>query len=418
MTKKNILVLQSGGPTAVINQTLKGIYEEYLKNQKYFGDLYGAHYGLDGLFQEKLFILNHINHQTLNHCFELSGAALGSARVKPKETDMDRIFEVLKTHNIGFILYIGGNDTSFAAQLIRAHANKIHFDVQILHLPKTIDNDLYETDFCPGYPSSAQVISQIISGDDLDNRSFQNSVKINVVMGRHTGWLAAASSLPLCYFNKSQKNSDRIGPHLIYFPETGIQLGKLLSDVENVLSKYGRASVVVAEGIADQLSQTNLTDEVDEFGNKQLADLGHLGEFLALHIKRNLKLQSNSKLRIRADTLGYLQRSMLGITSQVDKKIAYEVGAKAVEFLLQKVTDRMVKIVRTPNKEFVMETCDLVLVAGKTRYLPKEMINAEGNFISDKFFSYIQPIINPMLPIEFLENIFVEPKLLPYQRAK
>ncbi len=214
----NALVIQSGGPTAVINQSLAGIMGASRDYPDKIQKVFGAYHGLHGVLYENLVDLSAENTQVWRTIAISPGAALGSARIKPRISDLNRIFEVFTAHNIKFVFYNGGNDSAEAAQLIREEANNRNYDVRILHIPKTIDNDLMVTDHCPGYGSVAKVVSHIIAGDDLDNRSFFNSVKINVVMGRHAGWIAAATAIA----KKGHidiEDDDELGPHLIYLPE-------------------------------------------------------------------------------------------------------------------------------------------------------------------------------------------------------
>jgi len=283
----NALIIQSGGPTAVINQSLAGIMGASRDYPDKINHVYGAYHGLHGVLYENLIDLSSEDTRVWRTIANSPGAALGSARIKPRHSDLNRIFEVFTAHNIKFVFYNGGNDSAEAAQLIREEANKRQYDVRILHIPKTIDNDLMVTNHCPGYGSVAKVVSHIIAGDDLDNRSFFNSVKINVVMGRHAGWIAAATALA----KKGHidiEDDDEVGPHLIYLPEVEFNEKKFLSDVQKTYNRIGRATIVVAEGIADQLGEEKFAGEKDEFGNALLSSSGKLGDYLSNLIKKNL----------------------------------------------------------------------------------------------------------------------------------
>ena len=272
----NALIIQSGGPTAVINQSLAGIMMASYEYPHRIQKVYGACHGLHGVLHENLLDLSCEDKKIWSEIAVSPGAALGSARMKPKHGDLQRVFEVFNAHNIKFVFYNGGNDSAEAAQLIRAEANKNNYPLHILHVPKTIDNDLMVTDHCPGYGSVARVVSNIIAGDDLDNRSFYNSIKINVVMGRHAGWIAAATAIA----KKGHidiDDHDEVGPHLIYVPEIEFNETKFLEDVQKTYNRIGRATIVVAEGIADQLSEQKFSGEVDEFGNALLSQLREIG---------------------------------------------------------------------------------------------------------------------------------------------
>lgn len=418
MTKaiRNALIIQSGGPTAVINQSLTGVVSA-LRDYPEVSGVLGAFHGLHGLLYENILDLTseHPDHWT--DIAISPGAALGSARLKPKSTDIPRIFEVFEAHNIRYLFYIGGNDSAEAAQLIRQEANTRHYEIQILHVPKTIDNDLMETDHCPGYGSVARVVSHLIAGDDLDNRSFYNGVKINIAMGRHAGWIAAATALA----KKGAKNvdDDLAAPHLIYLPEIEFNESKFLDDVQNIYDRVGRATIVVAEGIADQIKTGAFTGEKDEFGNAQLSGSGKLGDYLSDLVKKNLKVKSEyGKLRSRADTWGYMQRSLVGMTSPSDQAEAFWVGAMAVRYMMQGETDKMVTLVRAPGPEYRCDTglCDLSLVAQKTKKIPHSMINEQKHGVTEEFFQYVIPLASLLPEIRMLDVRMIERKLPHYIR--
>ncbi|WP_338635181.1 diphosphate--fructose-6-phosphate 1-phosphotransferase [Spirobacillus cienkowskii] len=414
----NALVIQSGGPTAVINQSLAGIMNASRDYPNVILKVLGAYHGLHGVLYENLIDLSHEESNTWKLIANSPGAALGSARIKPRNSDLDRIFEVFSAHNIKFVFYNGGNDSAEAAQLIREEANRRQYAIRILHLPKTIDNDLMVTDHCPGYGSVAKVVSHIIAGDDLDNRSFFNSVKINVVMGRHAGWIAAATAIA----KKGHidiEDHDEVGPHLIYLPEVEFNEKKFLNDVQKTYNRIGRATIVVAEGIADQLGEEKFAGEVDEFGNALLSSSGKLGDYLAHLIKKNLVYNSSfGKLRCRADTLGYLQRSIAGMASQTDQDSAFLVGSMGVHYMMQGETDKMVTLVRMPGQTYKCETslCDLKLVAQKTKLMPRSMINKDENGVTEEFFNYALPLAGSVPEIHALKPQYIKKILLDYVR--
>lgn len=395
--RANALILQSGGPTSVINQTLAGILSAARAHGKHIHSVYGAAHGLHGLLHENLINLGTLPEEILNGLANTPGAALGSARMKPSAEDLDRLFEVFREHRIHFVFYIGGNDSAEAAQLIRAEANARKHDLRILHVPKTIDNDLTETDHSPGYGSVARVASHVLLGDDLDNRSFYNGIKINICMGRHAGWIAAASALA----RRCVENEDPLscGPHLIYMPECKFSEDKFLSDIQNTYDRLGRATVVVAEGIADQLRSSRFAGEKDEFGNAQLSGSGKLGDFLAHSVEKNINVKGHlGKLRVRSDTWGYLQRSLPGMISPVDADEAFEVGAAAVEYILAGETDKTVVLKRLSDTPYSCTTdlVDLEKVAQKTKLVPASMINSSENGVTNAFFEYVLPLVGEL----------------------
>jgi 6-phosphofructokinase len=411
--KGNALIIQSGGPTAVINQSLAGIMvasSGYPQIQK----IYGAYHGLHGLLHENFLDLSLENLNIWNEIANSPGAALGSARMKPKSSDLSRIFKVFTAHQIKYVFYNGGNDSAEAAELIREEANRLNYEVQILHIPKTIDNDLLETDHCPGFGSVAKVVSHIVAGDDLDNRSFYNSVKINVVMGRHAGWIAASTVLA----KKGHidiEDHDEVGPHLIYLPEVEFNQTKFLDDVQNTYDRIGRATITVAEGVADKINHDQFAGETDEFGNALLSSSGKLGDYLSKIISDKLKFKTElGKLRCRADTLGYLQRSLAGMASFVDQQEAYMLGSMAVHFMMQGASDKMLTLVREPGGVYKCRAslCDLKLVAQKTKLMPRSMINKEGNGVTSEFYDYALPLIGALPEIRALKTPHVK-KILP-----
>lgn len=414
----NALIIQSGGPTAVINQSLAGMMQAS-RSYPEIHRIFGSYHGLHGLLYESLLDLSSVSDHSWLEIAASPGAALGSARMKPKPSDLDRIFEVLTAHNIKFLFYNGGNDSAEAAQLIRAEANARSYDVRIIHVPKTIDNDLMVTDHCPGYGSVARVVSHIIAGDDMDNRSFYNSIKINIVMGRHAGWVAAATALAKKGHNDVAVH-DEVGPHLIYFPELEFSQKKFLEDAQKTYDRLGRVTVVMAEGIADQLGG-NFIDDKDEFGNPLLSSSGRLGDHLTDLIKKNLNFnESYGKLRCRADTFGYVQRSLVGMASSVDQREAFLVGAMAVHNMMRGETDKMVTLIRNTHGGSYRATtglCDLTEVAQKTKYLPRSMINADGNGVTDEFYDYVLPLVGELAEIRALKAPSIDKKLPDYVRA-
>jgi 6-phosphofructokinase 1 len=417
--RANALVLQSGGPTAVINQTLAGILTTARLHPKSIRTVYGAFHGLHGLLYENLLDLSALPEHVLAGLAHTPGAALGSARLKPKHEDLDRLFEVFREHNIRYVFYIGGNDSAEAAQLIRSEANERKHDLRILHVPKTIDNDLMETDHSPGYGSVARVAAHVLLGDDLDNRSFYNGIKINICMGRHAGWIAASSALARrCVENEDSENC---GPHLIYMPERKFSEEQFLNDIQNTYDRLGRATVVVAEGIADQLRGSRFAGAKDEFGNAQLSGSGKLGDFLAQSVEKHILVKNNlGKLRVRSDTWGYLQRSLPGMVSPVDSEEAFMVGSAAVSEMLAGATDKTIVLKRISEAPYACSTelVDLEKVAQRTKLVPSHMINSAGNGVTNSFFEYVLPLVGELPKAYSLGAVSkVDKKLCEYIRV-
>ncbi len=392
----NAVVGQSGGPTAVINASLVGVIEEAKKHPE-IENIYGAIHAVAGMAEDKFIDLTKLSSEMLEKLVASPCSALGSSRDKPDKQYCARILEVFKKRNIRYFFYIGGNDSANTAHIINTVADEVDFDIRSFHIPKTIDNDLVVTDHCPGYGSAAKFEACALMGDDMDNRALPG-IKIDVIMGRHAGFLAAATALG--------KQRDDDGPHLIYFPERGVSMDKFLSDVEAVYKKLGRCVVAVSEGICDADGVTwakKLAEgvETDAHGNIQLSGTGALADFLAQEAKSKIGAK-----RVRADTFGYLQRSFAGLQSEVDLREARWCGRHAVQYAMQE-DNGSVAIKRLGNgKNYKVELfrTELKNVAEKTKSMPNEFINHEGNGVTQAFIEYAMPLIGSLPKTEHLIN--------------
>ncbi len=383
-----VLVAQGGGPTAVINQSLAGVVEEARRYAE-VTRIYGAINGVKGIVGEELVDLTQETAQNLDAVARTPSAALRSTRDKPDEEYCARIFKTLSAHDVRFFFYIGGNDSSDTARIVSEHAKKHGYELRCVHIPKTIDNDLVENDHTPGFPSAARFVSQAFAGANLDNRSLPG-VYVAIVMGRHAGFLTAASVLGRLYEDD--------GPHLVYVPERPFDTGRFLADVDRVYKQHGRCIVAASEGIVDAQKtpiMTTLmpTQEKDAHGNVQLSGTGALGDLLAEEIRTKLKIK-----RVRADTFGYLQRSFLGVVSDVDQREAREVGQRAVQFALLGGAGGSVAIRRVGDYAVSYELVPLERIAAKTRHLPDEHLNAEGNGVTSAFLAYARPLLGSDVP--------------------
>jgi len=398
--KGNMLIAQSGGPTVVINQSLVGAIIE-AKKHKEIKRVYGALHGVKGILEENFIDLKKESISNLKKVAFTPCAALGSVRKKPTEEECEKIFKIMQKYDVRYFFYIGGNDSAETAHILNENAKKVGYEFRCFHIPKTIDNDLRENDHTPGYGSAAKFVAMAVMGDNLDNKSLPG-IKIDVIMGRHAGFLVAATSLAKIY--------DDDGPHLIYFPEKPFILDKFLSDVDKIYKKYGRCLITVSEGICDEKGEpiaAKFTKEVDAHGNVQLSGTGALGDLLAGIVKKELKAG-----RVRADTFGYLQRSFPGIYSEVDAKEAYEVGQFAVKMAVSGDIDGSVSIKRKSSKKYGVyyEVVPLSKVAKETRSMPSKFINKEGNFVTRAFIEYAKPLIGKLPEIGRLRNIKVSKK--------
>ena len=392
--KGNAVVGQSGGPTGVINASLVGVIEE-ARNHAEVETLYGAMHAVAGMVKDDFIDLGTLSAETLETVAASPSSAIGTSRDKPDEEYCRKILEVFKKRNIRYFFYIGGNDSANTAHIINTVADEVNFDVRAFHVPKTVDNDLLVTDHCPGYGTAAKFVASALIGDDLDNRALPG-VKIDVIMGRHAGFLTAAAALG--------RTRDDDGPHLVYVPERGVSMNKLLADVDGVCKKLNRCVIAVSEGICDSDGETwakklAQTDEKDAHGNIQLSGTGALADFLAAQIKTNLKIK-----RVRADTFGYLQRSFAGLQSRVDADEARRCGQQAVKYAMEH-DNGSVAIRRTGDGDSYASELfrtELKNVAEKTKDMPAEFINADGNGVTDEFVKYAMPLVGGLPKTEYL----------------
>ncbi len=386
----NACIGQSGGPTVVINQSLVGAVEE-ARRHKPIKRILGAVHGTLGMMAEDFKDLTRTSRKRLEAVADSPSAALGSCRHKPDEDDCAAILDVLQKHNVRYYFYIGGDDSAKSTDIIARMARREGYEMQCVHIPKTIDNNLVGSDHTPGFGSAARFVASAVRGDDLDNRSIPG-VKVDVIMGRDAGWLTAASVLA--------RREDGDGPHLVYLPEVPLAITRFLKDVRQVVMEHGRAVVAVSEGIRDasgklwakKLAETSDADVAgDAFGHFQLSGTGALADYLTLRIKDGLS--SLNVTRVRGDTFGYLQRSFPGFASPVDQGEAREVGRAAVRYACGG-KDGSVAIKRKKTKKYASytELISLARVAGKNREVPKKYIAAGGNDLRPSFVDYCLPL--------------------------
>ena len=391
MSACKILVAQGGGPTAVINQSMVGVVLE-ARRSRAVDLVYGARHGVRGIVSEDFVDLTQETSHNLELVASTPSSALGSTRDKPDAAYCHKIFKVLQAHGISHFFYIGGNDSSDTVRIVAEEAAAAGYPLRCIHIPKTIDNDLVGNDHTPGFPSAARFVAQAFAGANLDNAALPG-VYLGVVMGRHAGFLTAASAL-------GKKFADD-GPHLIYLPERVFETERFLADVKAMYERHGRCVVAVSEGIHDasgapMLAQLARDLERDDHGNVQLSGTGALADLLCEEIKSKLGIK-----RVRGDTFGYLQRSFIGCVSDVDQREAREVGEKAVQFAFHGDRDGSVAIKRTGFYSVDYELLPLAAVAGKTRVMEDEFISAEGTDVTDAFRLYLRPLLGSGMPDAF-----------------
>ncbi len=394
-SKGNAVIGQSGGPTSVINQSLVGVIEE-VRRAGHIGRVLGARHGVRGIVDNEFIDLDKVPENLLSRIATTPAAALGSTRDKPNHEYCERIFRAFEKNNVHYFFYIGGNDSADTARIVSEMAKKEGHPLQTFHIPKTIDNDLRVHDHTPGYGSAAKFVACATMGDNFDNLSLPG-IKVDIIMGRNAGFLTAASVLA--------RQHDDDGPHLIYVPEIPLSEETFLSDVDRMYRKHGRCLIACSEGIVQPDGKTwaqkmaeGLSEHIerDMHGNIQLSGTGALGDFMADLIKDKLG-GPGKKLRVRADTFGYLQRSFPGVISEVDAREARLVGEMAVRFSLKEGADGSVTMRRLPGPRYDIETVltPLHLVAKETRHMDPSFIEG-GNNITDAFKQYAKPLVGQL----------------------
>ena len=394
MSAGKAIIGQSGGPTAVINRSLVGFIKEAVNAD--FDEVLGARHGLAGMLSKDFVDLSSLSESQLFGIGKTPAAALGSVRKKPTEQDIEQLVSIFEKENIRNFFYIGGNDSAETTNLVAEGANEIGYEMKAFHIPKTIDNDLKETDHCPGYGSAARFVAHAFQGDDADNRSLKG-IKINVLMGRHAGWLTAASTLG--------KATEEDGPHLVYLPEKVFDIDVFLKEVKEVYDALGRCVIAVSEGIhnaeGEYFLQTyasetgsGLAGQKDSHGNIQLSGSGALGDTLT-----NIVSEHIDGARVRADTFGYLQRSFLADVSSVDAEEAERVGQHAVVASKEMQSGSVILKRQFSESYFCdVDVVDLHKVAKYTKDMPEEFIEQDKSYVTNEFFEYAMPLTGGIEP--------------------
>lgn len=399
----NAVIGQSGGPTAVINQSLVGVVEGLLSEgagspNNPIKRILGMRHGVTGLTRDQLVDLSDKAQSELDAVAMAPSAALGSTRDKPDAAYCERIFHACEKHGIRYFFYIGGNDSSDTCRIVNELANSSGYELRCFHVPKTVDNDLPVNDHTPGFPSAARFVATAFRADNLDNASIPG-IKINVVMGRHAGFLTAAAGLA-----RDPKGSPDDGPHIICVPEVAFDLDRFVDKVAEVYDRLGRCQIAVSEGIQDRdgnsIGAMLIQGEADAHGNAQLSGSGALGDQLANILKERLKPASGKAPRVRADTLGYLQRCWPD-ASPIDQDEARRAGKYAAKLAASGDLDGSVAIIRTGKGydgeayRAELDRINLDQVAAKTKHM--DLAYMHGDFqISQEFRDYCTPLIGEL----------------------
>ena len=398
--KGNLVIGQSGGPSAVINSSLCGAIQEALKGGGIDG-IYGMHHGIQGFLNEDMIDLRRQEAAVIAGLRRTPSAALGSCRYRLTDTDYDRVLDLCRAHDIRYFFYIGGGDTMHNTYEIGRRAAESGFEMRVMGIPKTIDNDLPYTDHTPGFGSAARYEAVMCMEIVRDTRALQYTevVKIVETMGRNAGWLTAATAL-----------ADEYAPDLIYLPERPFSQDKFLADVEATYRERGCVVIAACEGLknADGSLVAARQDSLnrDAFGHPEL---GGLGQHLVDLVMGELKLKT------RLDKPGTMQRSSGLCISEVDAEEAYAVGAAAVSLAVAGTSGQMVTLVRESDQPYRFSTglVPLQKVANQEKSLPDNFINADGNHVTPAFKDYVRPLLGGPLPPYVTLASHRVPKRLP-----
>lgn len=408
--KKNVIVGQSGGPTAVINASLYGVVYEALNREDAFGTVYGMINGIEGFLAD-----SYINMEPLEKSGELElmkntpGSYLGSCRYKLPEdlndTVYSQLFEKLEELHIGFFFYIGGNDSMDTVSKLSKYAAKTSSSIRVIGIPKTIDNDLVETDHTPGFGSAAKYIASTVREIAIDAAVYDNkkSVTIVEIMGRHAGWLTAASVLA--------RKFEGDNPVLIYLPESSFDQDAFIIKVKDSLKFTHNLVVCISEGIHDRrgtfICELASDVGVDAFGHKMLTGSG---KYLENLVKERLGV------KVRSIELNVCQRCSSAMLSGTDQKEAIASGAFAVKCALEGETGKMIAFKREQNDPYRVDyvTADVNIICNREKTVPEEWITKNGTDVGAEFIAYAKPLIQGAV------NVAVEDGLpqFAYRKAK
>lgn len=392
----NCIVAQSGGPTSVINASLAGVVTEAL-NHECIEEIYGGLNGVLGILNEQIIDLAAESQQNIRGLRYTPGAALGTCRYKLKsQADFDRVLQVFEAHNIRYFFYAGGNDSQDTADKISKLAQERGYDLRVIGIPKTIDNDLVTTDHTPGYGSVIKYIATTVKEIAADNAGMgqHDLVQIIEVMGRSAGWIAAGSALA------KRRDEPNAAPHLIYLPEVAFSADKFVSDVQHVLQKEKYCVVVVGEGLVDADGNFVSTDSggADAFGHSQL---GGAGDYLRGLVEESLQVKA------RSVKLGMAQRAAVHCSSQADNDEAFLAGQAAVQAAINGETDKMVTLLRSEGEGYACETglAPLSEIANGVKKLPESWINEDGVSMNYNFYKYALPLIEGEVKVPYENGV-------------
>ncbi len=399
MSKKNVIVGQSGGPTSVINSSLYGVVTGFLGSEK-IDKIYGMVNGIEGFLAGKTTVLSDLSKDELEILQTTPASYLKSCRFKLPEDLNDPVYPTLlkkfEEMNIGYFFYIGGNDSMDTVSKLSRYGEKAGTDIIFMGVPKTIDNDLIVTDHTPGYGSAAKYVATTVRECALDAGVYAAPcVTVVEIMGRHAGWLTAASVLA--------RKFEGDAPHLIYLPETAFDMDQCLADVKKCLEKTSNVVVCISEGIADKdgrfiCEYAGADGAVDSFGHKKLTGSGkYLSEVI------------NEKLGVKVRSLefGIIQRCGASLASATDIEEAAMAGSVAAKAALEGKTGMMVAFIREPGEEYKIayQLTDVNEVCNKEKPFPAEWITDNGTNIGEGYIKYALPLIQGASPVKLVNGL-------------
>ena len=396
--KRNMIIGQSGGPTSVINSSLAGAIEFALSSEK-IGKVYGMINGVEGLFENNIICLSDMFSalpQEIHRLKHSPAMFLGSCRYKLSHTqeEYDKLFEILESYDIGYFIYIGGNDSMDTVEKLSRYTKEKGIDIKIVGIPKTIDNDLVGIDHSPGFGSAAKYIATCVREVAYDTSIYSiKSVHIIEAMGRNAGWLTASSVLARAEYMPA--------PHLIYLPEVPFSIEQFVSDVKKKLEEYNSVIVVVSEGIRDangEYISANSATTADQFGHARLSGA-------AAYLKTVVEEQIGCKVRALEPSV--LQRSAGHIISQTDVNEAFNLGTVAARAAEEGKTGVFATLKRVSNKPYSVQYGieDVRVIANQENKVPRHLINKEGNDVTQEMITYLRPLIRGVAQTPFRNGL-------------
>ena len=383
MTEENLMIVQGGGPTAVFNASLASIIQESI-TQPRINRIFGARSGMKGLSSGDFIELTHLTKANLLSLRKSPGASLSSSRFKPSEEDLQHCVEHLRQRRVRYLIFMGGNGTMRGALLFREFCTRSNFDIQIIGVPKTIDNDIAATDRCPGFASAARFVAQSTLDLAMDIRSLPQPVSIFETLGRDAGWLSAASTL-------AKREADD-APHLVYLPEVPFIREAFLSNLDNIVTKIGWAVVIVSEG-------TSYADKTPVFEQKIASTgatpnrplIGGVAQYLSGVVSENLGI------RCRSEKPGIIGRSCANQIAPQDMADAELVGREGVRALVAGETNQMLALLPIESQHHrPFELVPLSKAAGQSRSIPSAWIDHQALAVTDSFRTYLRPLVGTL----------------------